>query len=1261
MNEIPFTVSIEKIKSLEEKDAVKIFKQLLFAETSCCNIHPTKIQITENTKEADGGIDATLNAIIPETAEGILKNGQVNYQIKADAAFSSLSDGIILKEFLGEGTVKFLKNLSAAETKKRLKPKIKETIEQGKYYVLVSFKTEAAGTKKQDAINFIKTILKKCGYNDPKVDIIDSTNLQLSINRHLSIVNRLTSKPNNIYNIFEVLQWERLNENFYITEELKEVKKILDNFLAGNSDYRHIRILGEPGTGKTKAILEFCKEYSATTIYIDSAENYENADLYTYLKDNKIACLTLIIDECDLFASQNIFHRLKNQVQNLKLITIYNDFKKDTSDTETCVIKFPKLTNEDFANILISEYNIDKAVAEHIASFCEGYPRLAHYIGRNFRNKQQVMSNLDDIMQGLIIGSEIPADKIEKTMCIMQYLSIFKKFGFSDEHKEEKKFIFELLKPEIPDLTYFELEKIINILKNKKILQQEHTLYISPKILHIWLYGKFWEEVSRKELILEKLQEFPTSLKIWFGDMFEYAKNALLSVDIPKEFLDKFEYDDFLNKERSDFFLKLTKANPKEALTTLIKIFQNLTKEQVLNITAGRMSLVWALQYILFDKELFIDSINILYKLAINENEKVFSNNATGIFKQIFHIYLPGTEASLKTRIELLQNLYNNYKTDEELLLLLKTFDSALHTHHFSRVGGIENQRFEIKMDYRPETYGEIFDYFEKILDNLLDCALNNEKKEYQNEAINIICNNANSLVQYSEFTKNLILNIFTKFSEEENTDKQFLYIEISKILQHFKYIKNSSLKQNIVEQFKAIKDALLEDKPKDTIETMFDVDIWAIAEDRKDAFDYFIKQLLKMYKKVSSSMSSEEQTTFLKTLINKKYKNDYYFGVMFAKHDSEFLLLDKIIEIYEISENKEGLFFIGYLSELYNYSDKKYNEIIKQLYERDLYDLIININSRGVTTNLSADLAFKCIQNNYVPNNKIKTFIYRTENISFNLTKKILNYSVLHPSLDTISTALGILYFNKEIWTSQNQKLIYNVLSKVVIQENNSVIALVDDSYIWTSVLKKYLDIFKDSDEIYILLDKFLSYIQSKNYQSSINSDYINQILNGCADINNHKTWNIIKNYLNIEMTLFTPLKEWLRGDDDFGHEILGAMALFNIDEIFSWIEEDFDERLIIIASCAPKDLFKGSSNIVRNLLVKYGNNPKLHHTLQVNYCNKGWIGKASENTKKDIADALQIKKEEKNANVLKFINEYIASLERELKREILEEERDY
>ena len=46
----------------------------------------------------------------------------------------------------------------------------------------------------------------------------------------------------------------------------------------------------------------------------------------------------------------------------------------------------------------------------------------------------------------------------------------------------------------------------------------------------------------------------------------------------------------------------------------------------------------------------------------------------------------------------------------------------------------------------------------------------------------------------------------------------------------------------------------------------------------------------------------------------------------MFAKHDSEFLLLDKIIEIYEISENKEGLFFIGYLSELYNYSDKKYN-----------------------------------------------------------------------------------------------------------------------------------------------------------------------------------------------------------------------------------------------------------------------------------------------------------------------------------------------
>ena len=130
MNDSLFNISIDSLKSLEEKEAVKIFKTLLQAEAYRYNIPVTKIQITENTKAADGGIDATIDYCIPEESEDIIKNGQVNYQIKADNSFDSLAEGAILKELLGNGTRDELNGLSSEETKNRLKQKIKETIEQ---------------------------------------------------------------------------------------------------------------------------------------------------------------------------------------------------------------------------------------------------------------------------------------------------------------------------------------------------------------------------------------------------------------------------------------------------------------------------------------------------------------------------------------------------------------------------------------------------------------------------------------------------------------------------------------------------------------------------------------------------------------------------------------------------------------------------------------------------------------------------------------------------------------------------------------------------------------------------------------------------------------------------------------------------------------------------------------------------------------------------------------------------------------------------
>lgn len=1253
MNDSLFSISIDSLKLLEEKDAVKVFKALLQAEAYRCNVPVTKIQITENTKAADGGIDATIDCHIPEASEDIIKNGQVNYQIKADNSFNSLAESAILKELLGGGTLEELNSLSPETTKKRLKQKIKETIEQDKYYVLVSFRTEAEGTKKQDAINIIKNVLTKCGYSNPKVDIFDCTNLQLAINRYPAIVNQITTLPDNTRDILDILKEERLNEKFYYNSKLQNIESIFDDFYNDKTNYRHLRILAEPGVGKTKAVLEFCKKYNFNTLYVDTAEKFEDSKLYSFLKRNKNVSITLIIDECNLSNAETFYGRLKNTIPQLKLITIYNDFKQNTSDSETQVIILPKLSNEDFSNILASEYNIEKPLASHIASFCEGYPRIAHYIGKNFIAHQEVLDNLDDILKSLIIGSETNQDNIENIICVMQYFSIFKKFGFSDVFEEEKNIILNLIKCELPNLTSIKLENIVNDLKRRKILQQEHTLYISPKILHIWLYGNFWENSSRKKLIFDSIKDFPPSLRKWFGEMFEYAKNAQISTNIPKELLEQFDFNDFLNKNTSDFFLSLTKACPEVAIKQLTKIFMKLSDQEILNIVEGRMNLVWSLQYILFDKNLFLDAINILYKLAINENEKVFSNNATGIFQQIFQISLPGTEVDLETRKDILNNYVRTAKTKEEFNLLIQTFDSSLNTHHFSRMGGVETQGFEIKQDYHPKTYGEIFDYFESILNLLIFCIENCIDEELKLKALNAITSNSGALIRYSEYTCNLIYKIFDKLKNNENINKSDLYIKISKIIQHLKLIKDENITLAI-NYFEALKNSLTEDKPKITLETYFNANIWDIAEDRKNAFEYFIQQLAETYK----SINPNQQKNLIQTFIDRKYDNDYYFGVMVARQDSSFNLLEEIIDYYKISDNKNGLFVVGYLSELYKKSSEEYDNYAQKIYDLGLYDLIININSKAFTTSLTANLASEAIINEYVPTSNINSFAWNT-NSPLDVIKKLLYFAITKNTLETIKASLNILHHNKEIWNGENLDLIFEILNSVVVIKSSPVIALTDNSYIWTSVLLKYIKEKGESEEVFNLLDKFIAFISDYENHNAIYSAHIASILDTCSDLNYKKTWQKISCYLSLNIILFSPIKTWLRGDDNFDHNIPGAMSNFDIEDIFTWIDKDVENRLKIIAYCSPKDLFKENGHIMRSLLVKYANNKNLYHYLHINFGNKGWIGKASTHTKAEIEIVKQFQSKEKNKSVLNFVNEYLESLELELKRHIIEEER--
>ena len=81
------------------------------------------------------------------------------------------------------------------------------------------------------------------------------------------------------------------------------------------------------------------------------------------------------------------------------------------------------------------------------------------------------------------------------------------------------------------------------------ILQGSITLYITPKILHVYLWSQWWKTYNENiSPNIEELGECEGSLEghaglpRWFMDMFEYARHSEEAQDVAGRFLQSGEF-----------------------------------------------------------------------------------------------------------------------------------------------------------------------------------------------------------------------------------------------------------------------------------------------------------------------------------------------------------------------------------------------------------------------------------------------------------------------------------------------------------------------------------------------------------------------------------------------------------------------------------------------------------------------------------------------------------------------------------------------
>jgi len=122
------------------------------------------------------------------------------------------------------------------------------------------------------------------------------------------------------------------------------------------------------------------------------------------------------------------------------------------------------------------------------------------------------------------------------------------------------------------------------------------------------------------------------------------------------------------------------------------------------------------------------------------------------------------------------------------------------------------------------------------------------------------------------------------------------------------------------------------------------------------------------------------------------------------------------------------------------------------------------------------------------------------------------------------------------------------------------------------------------------------------------------------------------------------------------------GSLTLFDPEDIWEWVEENIEKRAWYLATFVPPVLFRAGEKtcFARELLVRYGERDDVRRNLSANFSTEGWSGPASMHYENKKNMLLDYKKRETNSNVLRWVDDYISSLEYQIEKSKVQEERE-
>ena len=711
-------VEAKDIESLSAVQLTDLLEKLLHAEAQAHGIPRGSVQVGSNIYSNDGGEDGRIKWSGKPNRTDYLPSGFVQFQCKA----TNMTPNQCAKELVGMNG--------------KIKPMVDQALNRGSTYILFTSQTLNKQQKDQrvNAMREVLINLDKCYAETAGIQIHDASSIQAWVNCYFPIIVAVLNWCNRplLPNLKTWKQWGRHPDfkqfEFVEDEErqnsLKEARELL------GKERTSARIVGLPGLGKTRMAFELCRDvkgdrFSDRVVYCDAAFNNESVLPFVHQCVTRKLQGILIIDNCDLKLHKALKHQIENQDSRLSLLTLDYNTERYSGTRTICL---NPLNDDLIKQMLESKYKYKIPDLSRVVSFAQGFPLMAVLIAEARLENEEDIGNLTDeeiVSRMLALGSNRKLD--EEAHKVLMGCSLFDKFGLDDVAGDEYKFIADSVIEVNTDSFYAWVKKYA---KRGIIERRGRYAQVRPKPLAIRLAAEWWECSSPEKQQQLINSEMRGQLKESFCTQVEKLDFLPEVKKLAKKLCGQLgpfgKAEVILSIEGSRLFRSLVEVSPQATSAALYRILAERTHAELEDISSGvRRNLVMALEKLCFHISAFNKSTKCLLWLATAENEH-WSNNSTGLFKQLFRTFLSGTEAPPEQRLEIIDYALNS-EDARSRELAVAALGSAFSVSGGWRVAGAEFQGSSTALqEWRPKIWQEAFDYWIAGIERLTNVVLEN-------------------------------------------------------------------------------------------------------------------------------------------------------------------------------------------------------------------------------------------------------------------------------------------------------------------------------------------------------------------------------------------------------------------------------------------------------------------------------------------------------------------------------------------------------